>query len=60
MVSRGDVAHGSVDGDGPDIEAIHHLIHLMSVIEGAVSPQWSSVPLKGKCGRNAKTVISNI
>lgn len=34
VVSRGDVANGSVDSDGSDVEAFHHLIHLQPVVVG--------------------------
>lgn len=38
VVSRGDVANGSVDSDSSDVEAFHHLIHLQPVDEGLIAP----------------------
>lgn len=38
VVSRGDVANGSVDSDGSDVEAFHHLIHLQPVAVGVIAP----------------------
>lgn len=38
VVSRGDVANGSVDSDGSDVESFHHLIHLQPVVVGLIAP----------------------
>lgn len=40
VVSRGDVANGSVDSDGSDVEAFHHLIHLQPVVVGLIAPHF--------------------
>lgn len=50
VISWSNVAHGSVDGDGPDVEASHHHTHLLPVIETVVSPQQSSLLLRHNTG----------
>ena len=46
MLSRGDVAHNSVDGDGPGVEAPHHLAHLLPVAEAVTAPRVGNLLLK--------------
>lgn len=46
VLSGGDVAQGSVDGDGPGVEAPHHLAHLLPVAEGAAAPQAGNTVLE--------------
>lgn len=46
VLSGGDVAHGSVDGDGPGVEAPHHLAHLLPVAEGVAAPQAADAVLE--------------
>lgn len=48
VVPRGDVAHGSADGDGPDVEASHYLTHPVPVVEGVFAPVLANVCLKGQ------------
>lgn len=46
VLPGGDVAHGSVDGDGPGVEAPHHLAHLLPVAEGVAAPQAGNIVLE--------------
>lgn len=46
VLSGGDVAQGSVDGDGPGVEAPHHLAHLLPVVEGVAAPQVGNTVLE--------------
>lgn len=45
VLSWGDVAHSSVDGDGSSVEAPHHLAHLLPVTEGVIPPHQGSILL---------------
>lgn len=46
VLSWGDVAHGSVDGDGPGVEAPHHFAHLLPVAEGVTAPILGNILLE--------------
>lgn len=58
MLPRGDVTHGSVDGDGSSVEAPHYLAHLLPVSEGVLSPPMRSVVLERRGRRRQCTIIA--
>lgn len=58
MLPRGDVTHGSVDGDDSSVEAPHYLAHLLPVFEGVSSPVIRSVVLERRGRRRQCTIIA--